>query len=127
MSMLIAKEVNGINYHVQRMTVREIYDLFDQAVRKPEDDAPVEPESPDWIGNTLFEEVTIRDILTFTDLIREQIMEMYPVDVEGIIAEVKKENPHFFAACGRLEKAGKQLDRVLIESASSASGLPSLP
>ena len=119
MSMLIAKEVNGLRYHIQRLTVREIYDLFDRAVRSPEDNEAQEAESPDWIGNTLFDDVTLRDILTFTDLNREQILEMYPTDVEKIIVEVKKENPHFFAACRRLEEAGRNLDRVLTGSGSN--------
>ena len=127
MPMLIAKNINGINYNVQRKTVREIYDLFDRAVRRSEDDKSIDPETPDWIGNTLFDEMTIHDLIAFTDLKREQIMDIYPVDIEKIISEVKQENPHFFVTCRKLEEAGKRLDAVLKNTTSNNSKPAFLP
>ena len=111
MAILVEKSVDEVGFHIKKLTIREIYDLFGKAMEGR--DGQDGGEEPDWIGNTLFEEVTIRDLLTFTDLDRDRIMEMLPESVEKIIAEVKKENPHFFAACRKLEEAGKRLESVM--------------
>ena len=121
MNILVEKEVAGVTFQIRKLTIREIYDLFARAT-EPRDSS----EEPDWIGNVLFDDATLQDILTFTDLTREQILGMLPGDVETVIAEVKKENPHFFAACRRLEEAGKRLDAVITASPSDgSSGLSS--
>ena len=122
MAITIKKEVAGVSFQVQKLTIREIYDLFTRAT-EPRESA----EEPDWIGNVLFEDATLQDILTFTDLPRDRILEMLPNDVESVIADVKKENPHFFAACRRLEEAGKRLDMVMGGKPSDDSNGPSLP
>ncbi len=122
MAIDIQKEVAGITFLVHKLTIREIYELFAQA------DVPRDPaEEPDWIGNVLFEDVTLQDVLTFTDLNRERLLEMLPGDVEVVISEVKRENPHFFAACRRLEEAGKRLDAVITSRPPDDSGGPSSP
>ncbi|MBF0625844.1 MAG: hypothetical protein HQL82_13675 [Magnetococcales bacterium] len=122
MSILVEKEVAGNPYNVRKLTIREIYELFARA------DVPRHPaEEPDWIGNVLFDDVTLQDVLTFTDLNRERLLEMLPGDVEAVITEVKRENPHFFAACRRLEEAGKRLDAVITGKPSDGSSAPSLP
>ncbi|WP_085440186.1 hypothetical protein [Magnetofaba australis] len=122
MAIDIQKEVAGITFLVHKLTIREIYELFARA------DVPRDPsEEPDWIGNVLFEDVTLQDVLTFTDLNRERLLEMLPGDVEAVISEVKRENPHFFAACRRLEEAGKRLDAVITSKPSDGSSAPSLP
>ena len=122
MGFMIKKEVGGVAFHVRRLTVREIYDLFSRAAEPGKVDA-----EPDWVGNVLFEEATVRDILTFTDLTKEQLLEMMPADVETVIAEMKRENPHFFAACRRLEEAGKRLNAVMGGKAQNDSNKASSP
>ena len=122
MGFMIKKEVGGVAFHVRRLTVREIYDLFSWAA-----DPVGSAEAPDWIGTVLFEDVTVRDILTFTDLTRDQLLEMMPADVETVIVEMKRENPHFFAACRRLEEAGKRLNAVMGGKAQNDSSKASSP
>ncbi|ABK45376.1 hypothetical protein Mmc1_2885 [Magnetococcus marinus MC-1] len=122
MGRLIAKTAGELAYHVRKFTVGEIYEFFNKAV-------DAQATEPDWVGNVLFEEVTIQDILTFSDLTTEQIHAMEPEVLETIITAIKEENPHFFAACQRLEEAGKRLNQVLTtasEESDSSSG-PSSP
>ncbi|ABK45229.1 hypothetical protein Mmc1_2736 [Magnetococcus marinus MC-1] len=122
MGRLIVKRAGELTYHVRKFTVGEIYEFFNKAVN-------AQTAEPDWVGNVLFEEVTIQDILTFSDLTSEQIHAMEPEVLETIITAIKEENPHFFAACQRLEEAGKRLNQVLRtsnEGSDSSSG-PSLP
>ncbi|ABK45300.1 hypothetical protein Mmc1_2807 [Magnetococcus marinus MC-1] len=122
MGRLIAKTAGDLTYHVRKFTVGEIYEFFSKAVDG-------QSAEPDWVGNVLFEEVTIQDIRTFTDLTKEQIHAMEPEVLETIITAIKEENPHFFAACQRLEEAGKRLNQVLTtpsEESVSSNG-PSLP
>ncbi len=122
MAIQVEKMVGEVGYHVKKLTIREIYDLFGKAVEGRD-----QHEEPDWIGNSLFEEVTLRDLLIFTDLSQTRLMEMLPETIETIIADVKKENPHFFTACRKLEEAGKRLDVMLTGSNSNASNPPSSP
>ena len=122
MGFMIKKEVGGVAFRVRILTVREIYNLFSQAAKPGKADA-----EPDWVGNVLFDEMTVRDIFTFTDLTREQIMDMLPADVEAVITEVKRENPHFFAVCRRLEEAGNRLNAVMGGKAPSDSNKVSSP
>nr|CRH06025.1 Conserved protein of unknown function [Candidatus Magnetococcus massalia] len=122
MGRLIAKTVGDLTYHVRKFTVGEIYEFFQKAVDG-------QSTEPDWVGNVLFEDVTLQDILTFTDLTKERIHAVEPEMLDTIIAAIKEENPHFFAACQRLEEAGKRLNQVLItpnEESVSSNG-PSSP
>ena len=125
--MWIPKETAGVTYQVKRMTVQEIYDRFEQAANNPKEEPISEPKPRDMVGEYLFDEATLSDILTFTNLTTDQIKRMYPVDVENIIGEIKKENPHFFAACQRMEKACEKLDMLLTGIFSNKSKKPFLP
>nr|CRH06129.1 Conserved protein of unknown function [Candidatus Magnetococcus massalia] len=122
MGRLIAKSEGDLTYHVRKFTIGEIYEFFNKAV-------DAQATEPDWVGNVLFEDVTLKDILTFTDLTKAQIHAMEPEMLDTIIAAIKEENPHFFAACQRLEEAGKKLNQVLTQPGeeSDSSNGPSSP
>ncbi|ABK43781.1 hypothetical protein Mmc1_1270 [Magnetococcus marinus MC-1] len=106
MGRLIAKTAGDLTYHVRKFTVGEIYEFFSKAVDG-------QSAEPDWVGNVLFTDATLSDIISFTDLTKDKIHAMEPEVLETIIAAIKEENPHFFAACQRLEEAGKRLNQVL--------------
>ena len=127
MAITVEKKVAGVTFNVRKMTIREIYGLFEKAINPPDEKEPSANKGVDWVGNTLFEDATIQDILTFTDLTRDQVLDMAPSAAQSIIDAIKCENPHFFAACRRLEEAGKRLDAVLETTTSSASKPASLP
>ena len=121
MAITVEKKVAGVTFNVRKMTIREIYGLFEKAIKPPDEKEPSANKDVDWVGNTLFEDATIQDILTFTNLSRDQVLDMAPSVAQSVIDAIKFENPHFFAACRRLEEAGKRLDAVLTNTSSSAS------
>ena len=115
MSLLIQKEVNGVTFQVRRLTIRQLYDLFGAAAQKQKEKPKPEEnqDPPDLLGQYLFEHATIDDILEFTDLNREQVLNMLPEDAEQVINAIKEANPHFFAACQRMAKVGTNLDTLM--------------
>jgi hypothetical protein len=98
MGRQVQKQVGDVAYHVNRLTVGEIYQLFEGKADPPPAD------QVDLIGGALFEEMPLEDVLTFTDLTRDQVMGMDPDDVASVIAEIKGENPRFFGLLARLRR-----------------------
>lgn len=121
MSFLIPKQIDDpgnkvtIQYNVKQKTIAEIYLSFGQEWAPPADGGDgTETQPPgkaDLPGGLLFEDFSLSDVFEFTDLTREQVGTLAPSHVASVIAEIKKENHHFFAAIRKMVDLGKEAAR----------------
>lgn len=90
--------VGGHEFTVKELGVAEIRALLLSAETEDEVDA---------LGDFLFPEIRLRDLVAFTTLTAEQIEGMLPSQLEEVIRECKAMNRHFFDLGARMVKAGQ--------------------
>jgi len=91
-------EVGGIELTVKELGVAEIRALLLSA--ETEDDM-------DALGDLLFPDIRLRDLMLFTSLTVEQVEGMLPSQLEEVIRECKAMNRHFFDLGARMARAGQ--------------------
>lgn len=85
-------KVAGHEVVIRELTVNDVRGLID-----------TDPAF-DLVGDTLLEDIRLRDMPVFTNLTEEQIGEMYPSDLKSVQEACKAKNPDFFGMVARVIK-----------------------
>ena len=92
---LVAKKIGGKDVIFKELTVADIR-AFSLSSRDFE-----------VINESLFEDMALPDIPTFTSLTSEDLEGMTPADIQKVIDGCKDLNPHFFKMLARLNQGIK--------------------
>lgn len=92
---LTAKSIAGKAVVFKELTVAEIRAMSASS------------RSFDLINESLFEDLALPDIPTFTNLKLADIEALTPSEIQVVIDECKERNPHFFKMLARLNQGNK--------------------
>ncbi|WP_418338512.1 hypothetical protein [Pseudomonas citronellolis] len=90
--------VGGHEFTIKELGVAEIRALLLSSETEDEVDA---------LGDFLFPEIRLRDLMAFTTLTTEQVEKMLPSQLDEVIRECKAMNRHFFDLGARMVRAGQ--------------------
>lgn len=84
-------QVGGHDVVVKELTVGDVRALLNQG-----------PEDVDVIGDFLFADLRLRDLVVMTSLAEEQLEALLPSQVQEIVEACRSMNRHFFELMARL-------------------------
>lgn len=93
-------EIGAVELTVKELSVSEIRAMLVSA----ETDDEIDP-----VGDFLFQDIRLRDLMEFTTLTKDQLDRMLPSQIEEAIQECKAMNRHFFDLGERLVRSQAKL------------------
>ncbi|WP_268798030.1 hypothetical protein [Pseudomonas huanghezhanensis] len=84
-----------MNVAGKEIIVREVTVNIARLILQPNPDA-------DFVGDSLFKDVRLCDLVHLTNLTRDEIEEMFPSDLAKVIDAIKERNPVFFEMLARV-------------------------